>query len=60
MRYPAPATLTCSTPATGKKREIEPRAVEDYLAYGYVPEPCTIFRQALKLANVNAPTSFRI
>jgi asparagine synthase (glutamine-hydrolysing) len=31
------------------KREIEPRAVEDYLAYGYVPEPRTIFRQALKL-----------
>ncbi len=33
----------------GFKREIEPRAVEDYLAYGYVPEPYTIFSQALKL-----------
>lgn len=33
----------------GFKREIEPRAVEDYLAYGYVPEPHTIFGQALKL-----------
>ena len=33
----------------GFRREIEPRAVEDYLAYGYVPEPRTIFRQALKL-----------
>jgi asparagine synthase (glutamine-hydrolysing) len=31
------------------RREIEPRAVEDYLAYGYVPEPYSIFRQALKL-----------
>jgi asparagine synthase (glutamine-hydrolysing) len=31
------------------RREIEPRAVEDYLAYGYVPEPNSIFRQALKL-----------
>jgi asparagine synthase (glutamine-hydrolysing) len=31
------------------QREIEPRAVEDYLAYGYVPEPHTIFSQALKL-----------
>jgi len=31
------------------KREIEPRAVEDYLAYGYVPEPRTIFAGALKL-----------
>ena len=31
------------------KREIEPRAVENYLAYGYVPEPHTIFSGALKL-----------
>ena len=31
------------------KREIEPRAVEDYLAYGYVPDPHTIFTGALKL-----------
>jgi asparagine synthase (glutamine-hydrolysing) len=31
------------------RREIDPRAVEDYLAYGYVPEPHTIFGQALKL-----------
>ncbi|HTS23440.1 MAG TPA: XrtA/PEP-CTERM system amidotransferase [Casimicrobiaceae bacterium] len=33
----------------GFRREIEPRAVEDYLAYGYVPEPHTIFAGALKL-----------
>src|SRR6266851_9235225 len=33
----------------GFKREIEPGAVEDYLAYGYVPEPRTIFSTALKL-----------
>src|SRR5438477_6090870 len=33
----------------GFKREIEPAAVEDYLAYGYVPEPNTIFGQAMKL-----------
>lgn len=31
-------------------REIDPRAVEDYFAYGYVPEPRTIFKGALKLA----------
>jgi asparagine synthase (glutamine-hydrolysing) len=31
------------------KREIDPRAVEDYLAYGYVPEPHTIFATAQKL-----------
>ena len=30
-------------------REIDPRAVEDYFAYGYVPEPRTIFAGALKL-----------
>ena len=31
------------------KRDIDPAAVEDYFAYGYVPEPRTIFRGALKL-----------
>lgn len=30
-------------------REIEPCAVEDYFAYGYVPEPKTILRHAFKL-----------
>ena len=30
-------------------REIDPCAVEDYFAYGYVPEPRTIFTSALKL-----------
>lgn len=30
-------------------RTLEPRAVEEYFAYGYVPEPRTIFRAALKL-----------
>lgn len=34
----------------GLAREIDPRAVEDYFAYGYVPEPRTIFKGALKLA----------
>ena len=31
------------------QRVIDPAAVEDYFAYGYVPEPRTIFRGALKL-----------
>jgi asparagine synthase (glutamine-hydrolysing) len=31
-------------------REIDPRAVEDYFAYGYVPEPKTIYQGALKLS----------
>lgn len=31
------------------QREIDPLAVEDYFAYGYVPEPKTIFKQARKL-----------
>jgi asparagine synthase (glutamine-hydrolysing) len=30
-------------------REIDPCAVEDYFAYGYVPEPKTIFTSAFKL-----------
>ncbi|HAT32731.1 MAG TPA: asparagine synthetase B [Janthinobacterium sp.] len=34
----------------GLARELDPLAVEDYFAYGYVPEPRTIFRGALKLA----------
>ncbi len=34
----------------GLPREVEPRAVEDYFAYGYVPEPKTILRHARKLA----------
>ena len=33
----------------GLKRDIDPRAVEDYFAYGYVPEPKTIFQSARKL-----------
>ncbi len=31
-------------------REIDPRSVEDYFAYGYVPEPRSIFRHAFKLS----------
>ena len=31
-------------------RELNPRAVEDYFAYGYVPDPNTIFHNAYKLA----------
>jgi asparagine synthase (glutamine-hydrolysing) len=34
----------------GLPREIDVRAVEDYFAYGYVPEPKTIYRGAHKLA----------
>ncbi|MES2322153.1 MAG: XrtA/PEP-CTERM system amidotransferase [Pseudomonadota bacterium] len=34
----------------GLPRAIDPRAVEDYFAYGYVPEPKTIYSSALKLA----------
>ncbi len=30
-------------------REPEPRAIEDYFAYGYVPEPHTIYKSAKKL-----------
>lgn len=34
----------------GVTRELEPRSVEDYFAYGYIPEPRTILRQVYKLA----------
>jgi asparagine synthase (glutamine-hydrolysing) len=34
----------------GLQRDIDPCAVEEYFALGYVPEPRTIFRGALKLA----------
>ena len=33
----------------GLKRDIDPQAVEEYFALGYVAEPRTIFRQALKM-----------
>jgi asparagine synthase (glutamine-hydrolysing) len=31
-------------------RELDPLAVEDYFAYGYIPEPRTVFRRIRKLA----------
>lgn len=31
------------------RRDIEPRAVEDYFTYGYIPEPKTIFQGIYKL-----------
>ncbi len=34
----------------GFRREIDDEAVEDYFGYGYVPEPRTIYRTALKLS----------
>ncbi|MDT7837666.1 XrtA/PEP-CTERM system amidotransferase [Aquabacterium sp. OR-4] len=34
---------------SGLQRDIDPRAVEEYFALGYVAEPRTVFRQALKL-----------
>ena len=34
----------------GFRRELCPQAVEDYFAYGYIPDPRTIYRHAHKLA----------
>ena len=36
-------------PGGGLKREVDPLAIEEYFALGYVAEPRTIFRQARKL-----------
>src|SRR5262249_20594922 len=33
----------------GVVRDIDPRAVEDFFAYGYVPDPKTIYRSVAKL-----------
>jgi asparagine synthase (glutamine-hydrolysing) len=33
----------------GLPRQIDPRSVEDYFAYGYVPDPRTIYRDVWKL-----------
>ncbi|HEV7816526.1 MAG TPA: XrtA/PEP-CTERM system amidotransferase, partial [Janthinobacterium sp.] len=35
--------------APGLRRELDPLAVDEYFAYGYVPEPRSIFKQAYKL-----------
>ncbi|NRR30565.1 amidotransferase 1, exosortase A system-associated [Oxalobacteraceae bacterium] len=35
---------------SGFARALDPLAIEDYLAYGYIPEPRTVFRGASKLA----------
>lgn len=34
----------------GFRRDIDDEAVEDYFSYGYVPEPRTIYKSALKLS----------
>jgi asparagine synthase (glutamine-hydrolysing) len=41
--------LKALLPVPGLSRALDERAIEDYFAYGYVPEPKTILRQARKL-----------
>ena len=41
--------LKVLTAHPGLKRDIDPYAVEEYFAYGYVPEPRTIYKQGVKL-----------
>ena len=48
--------LKVLTAHPGLKREIDPCAVEEYFAYGYVPEPRTIYKQALKLSPAHTLT----
>jgi len=40
----------------GLARELDPLAVEDYFAFGYVPEPRTVYRMARKLAPAHTLT----
>ena len=40
----------------GLQRDLDPRAVEDFFALSYVPEPRTIFKSALKLAPAHTLT----
>jgi asparagine synthase (glutamine-hydrolysing) len=42
--------------AAGMPREIEPQAVSDYLSYGYLPGPASIFRGVEKLTPGHALT----
>jgi asparagine synthase (glutamine-hydrolysing) len=42
--------LKVLTAHPGLKRDLDACAVEEYFAYGYVPEPRTIYRGALKLS----------
>ncbi|MCX7194205.1 MAG: amidotransferase 1, exosortase A system-associated [Proteobacteria bacterium] len=48
--------LKVLTAHPGLKRDIDPCAVEDYFAWGYVPEPRTIYRHALKLSPAHTLT----
>ena len=48
--------LKVLTAHPGLKRDIDPCAVEEYFAFGYVPEPRTIYRQALKLSPAHTLT----
>ena len=40
-------------------REMDPHAIEEYFSFGYVPEPKTIFKQALKLSPGHSLTLHR-
>ncbi len=43
----------------GVAREVEPRAVEDYFAYGYIPDPRSIYRGVKKLPPAHVLTCRR-
>ncbi|HJY77868.1 MAG TPA: XrtA/PEP-CTERM system amidotransferase [Burkholderiales bacterium] len=40
----------------GLARELDPLAIEDYFAFGYIPEPRTVYRMARKLAPAHTLT----
>ena len=41
------------------KRELDPLAIEDYFAFGYIPEPRTIYRQVKKLPPAHTLTLYQ-
>ena len=51
--------LKVLTTHPGLKREFDPCAIEAYFAYGYVPEPRTIYKQAFKLPPAHTLTLTR-
>ena len=49
LRFCFSSELKAMTAVPGFAADVEPRSVADFLAFGYVPDPATIFRNIYKL-----------